>query len=214
MENLFDITKLVRINLYLPINLLNLECSERCGLVFCNSNCEKRKWHSTNECNLIRRTVSIFLKTKSVSNWLLVFRCLLMKEHSPEKWKIIEILESNSEEESYKKQHLEIYKMNVISPLKILFPNIMSKFSDEEVLKLCAQLDSNSFRQGEWCRALFGGASMLNHSCVPNARVVFDNSGNVKVLSKCDIEIGDEITITYVSQLLGTWVRYRIVYSF
>ena len=131
-----------------------------------------------------------------------------MKEHSPEKWKIIEILESNSEEESYKKQHLENYKSTVVSPLRILFPNLMSKFRDEEVLKLCAQLDSNSFRQGEWCRALFGGASMLNHSCVPNARVVFDTSGNVKVLSKCDIEIGDEITITYVSQLLGTWVRY------
>ena len=83
----------------------------------------------------------------------------------------------------------------------------MSKFSDEEVLKVSAKLDSNSFRQGEYCRALFGVASMLNHSCVPNARVVFDAAGNVKVFSKCDIEAGEEITITYVSQLLGSWVR-------
>ena len=40
-----------------------------------------------------------------------------------------------------------------------------------------------------------------------HARVVFDATGNVKVFSKCDIEAGDEITITYVSQLLGSWVR-------
>ena len=147
------------------------------------------------------------LKSQSVSSWLLVFRCFVMKDYSPDKWKIIELLESNSEEETYKKQHLENYIDNVLNPLKSLFPDMMSKFVDEEVLNVCAQLDSNSFRQGEWCRALFGVASMLNHSCVPNARVVFDAFGNVKVLAKCDIEIGNEITITYVSQLLGTWVR-------
>ena len=136
-----------------------------------------------------------------------MFRCLILKDHSPDKWKIIELLESNSDEETYKKQHLEKYIDNVLNPLKNLFPSWMSKFSDDEVLKVCAKLDSNSFRQGEYCRALFGVASMLNHSCVPNARVVFDAAGNVKVFSKCDIEAGEEITITYVSQLLGSWVR-------
>ena len=148
------------------------------------------------------------LKTTSVSSWLLVFRCLLIKDQSPQKWEIIKITESNSEDEAYIRQHLQSYVDNAINPLRNLFPNFMNDFSDDEVFEVCAQLDSNSFRQGEWSRALFGVASMLNHSCVPNARVVFDDSGNVKVLSKCDIEIGDEITITYVSQLLGTWVRY------
>ena len=151
------------------------------------------------------------IKIDGVSSWLLVLRCLLLRENSPKCWEMINILEDNLEDVSYKKQHLHTYCESVLKPLKNLFPNLTSKFMDSEILQICAKLDSNSFRQGECSRALFGVASMLNHSCIPNARVLFDNAGNVHVLSKSNIEIGDEITITYCSQLLGTWVRPEII---
>jgi hypothetical protein len=193
---------------------VNLECPDHCGLVFCDKSCKKEQWHSSAECRLIknaeelrRNNCSKLIKIHGVSSWLLVLRCLLLRENSPKCWEMVNLLEDNLEVDSYKKQHLVRYCESVLNPLKNIFPNLTSKFRDSEILHICAKLDSNSFRQGECSRALFGVASMLNHSCIPNARVLFDDAGNVNVLSKSNIEIGDEITITYCSQLLGTWVR-------
>ena len=121
---------------------------------------------------------------------------------------MIQLLEDHSEEESYQKQHLKNYEDNVVKPLLRLFPDLTSRLKETEILKMCAKLDSNSFRQGESSRALFSVASMLNHSCVPNARILFDRNGNAKVLSKSRIDKGVEISITYCSPLLGTWVKY------
>ena len=192
-----------------------LECPNNCGLVFCREICNKRKWHSNAECNQIKKSNilqshpgSHYLNIHQCSNWLLILRCILLRELSPESWKMIQLLEDHSEEESYKKQHLKNYEDNVVKPLLRLFPELTSPLKEKEILKMCAKLDSNSFRQGESSRALFSVASMLNHSCVPNARIIFDKNGNAKVLSKSRIDKGVEISITYCSPLLGTWVRY------
>ena len=194
---------------------LNLECPLNCGLVFCDINCKKRKWHSSTECGLLKEAEELrnrmgfkLLRGNEISNWLLVLRCLLLQKTLPENWENLQLLDDNLDEGLYKKKHLQTYNEHVLNPLKRVFPSITSNFKDNEILELCAKLDSNAFRQGECCRALFAVASMLNHSCVPNARVVFDVDGNVKILAKSYIEIGDEITITYCSQLLGTWVSY------
>ena len=185
--------------------------------MFCEKSCKKEQWHSSAECHHIKGTENLkksncskLINLNGISSWLLVLRCLLLRENSPKSWEMVNLLEDNLEDESYKKQHLLSYCENVLKPLKNIFPNLTNKFKDSEILHLCAKLDSNSFRQGECSRALFAVASMLNHSCIPNARVLFDDAGNVHVLSKSNIEIGDEITITYCSQLLGTWVRQYI----
>ena len=185
-------------------------------MVFCRKICDKRKWHSTAECNQIKESTilqghpgSQYINIHQFSNWLLILRCILLREHSSESWKMIQLLEDHSEEESYKTQHLKNYEDNVVKPLLRLFPGLTSRLKEQEILKMCAKLDSNSFRQGESSRVLFSVASMLNHSCVPNARIIFDKNGNVKVLSKSQIDKGVEISITYCSPLLGTWVRYQ-----
>ena len=195
------------------IFFLNLECPKRCGLAFCDACCNKTRWHSTKECELLKNAIKLRNQTGStvsiignISNWLLVVRCLMLRDTSPERWEMVQVLEDNLEEDSFKRQHLDNYRENVLNPLKKLFPSLTSTFEDNDILKICAKLDSNSFRQGERSRALFAVASMINHSCIPNARIFFDVAGNIKVLSKSYLEIGEEINITYCSQLLGTWV--------
>ena len=184
--------------------------------MFCNNNCSKRRWHSSVECELLQNTVkttgqqktSNVLRSNYVSSWLVVLRCLLLRSQVPGDWSKLQLLEDNLENDSYKKNYVDHYLETVLKPLKSLFPELTSDIKDDEILHICARLDSNAFRQGESCRVLFSVSSMLNHSCIPNARVVFGEQGNVKVLSKSNIEAGEEITITYCSQLLGTWVRY------
>ncbi len=74
----------------------------------------------------------------------------------------------------------------------------------DNVVQVSGILDSNSFRvDGSGSRALFLMASMVNHSCCPNARVVFDKNHQVTLKAKRDILAGEELTITYCCHLLG-----------
>ena len=48
---------------------------------------------------------------------------------------------------------------------------------------------------------------MINHDCVPNARIVFDQEGHLTLKAKKTISQGEAITITYVPALLNTPAR-------
>ena len=54
---------------------------------------------------------------------------------------------------------------------------------------------------------LFLATSMINHDCVPNARIVFDQEGHLNLKAKKPISQGESITITYVPALLNTPAR-------
>ena len=48
---------------------------------------------------------------------------------------------------------------------------------------------------------------MVNHNCLPNARVVFDSQGKANLLAKRDIKKGENLTITYCTLLTNTPTR-------
>jgi len=84
-----------------------------------------------------------------------------------------------------------------------LYKDVRS-ISAEDVAKVSGILNANSFRiDGSGSRALFIMASMINHNCCPNARVVFDNNNCVTLKAKRNIMAGEELTITYCCHLLG-----------
>ena len=48
---------------------------------------------------------------------------------------------------------------------------------------------------------------MVNHNCLPNARIVFDSQGKANLLAKRDIKKGEHLTITYCTLLTNTPTR-------
>ena len=56
---------------------------------------------------------------------------------------------------------------------------------------------------------IFTATSMVNHDCLPNARVVFDPQGNANLLAKRDIQKGENLTITYCTLLTNTPTRLQ-----
>ena len=97
-------------------------------------------------------------------------------------------------------------KVNVWQVLKhYLPPQFLEDISLEVIYRICGILDANSFRVDKHgSRGLYLALSMVNHDCLPNARVVFNSEGRVSLLAKKTIKKGQPISITYCSLLLNT----------
>ena len=49
-----------------------------------------------------------------------------------------------------------------------------------EIMKICGILDANCFRiDRNGTRGLFLATSMINHDCLPNARIIFNDKGKL-----------------------------------
>jgi len=79
---------------------------------------------------------------------------------------------------------------------------------EEEVLGVCAVMDTNSFEvrrgAGVKLRGLYPLASLMNHDCVPNTRHVFDAQDKMLVFATVDIAKGTPVTSTYTQALWST----------
>ena len=57
---------------------------------------------------------------------------------------------------------------------------IVKDVSFEEIMKICGILDANCFRiDRNGTRGLFLATSMINHDCLPNARIIFNAKGKL-----------------------------------
>ena len=118
------------------------------------------------------------------SSWLLIFRAALSKDD------IIGLLEGDN---------------TIRSPAS---SQVMSSLgiSEEDVAKLSSILTSNTFRRGS-ARCVCPAVAMVNHSCVANCRVHWEEGDKLVLTAKKSINAGEQLTITYCSTLLGTYAR-------
>lgn len=100
-------------------------------------------------------------------------------------------------------------KANVWQVLKHYLPaKFMEDISLDVIQRICGILDANSFRMDKYgSRGLYFAISMVNHDCLPNARVVFSSEGRATLMAKKPIKKGQHISITYCSPLLNTPTR-------
>ena len=176
-----------------------LDCGGKCGALICSENCEFIGRHKKVECDLLRHGRKVLPEP---GRWLTAFRALLLKlAEDGRQWDALQKLEDHLED----RQGCEVMNRNlveVVKPLVELFGSNI--FAPQDVIRVCGILDSNSFRvDGSGNRSLFALASMLNHDCAPNCRVVFDRNSRLTLRSKRKIEAGEELTITYCSPLSG-----------
>ncbi|XP_023343748.1 protein msta [Eurytemora carolleeae] len=162
---------------------LNLMENCSCGLRFCSVSC-KQSWHTEEEC----RIVSSIPEPKPNQNyWLITLRGLVSEDPR------IGFLQELTVQEGAGRSKEEDEVVKLLSSFG---------FKEKSILTVYRQLTANTFRRGRG-RGLCAGVAMVNHSCSPNSRVWWDESGSLVLSARVKITPGDEITLTYCSPLLG-----------
>ena len=93
-------------------------------------------------------------------------------------------------------------------------PSLVADLNIESLYKILSIMDLNSFRiDKNGSKGLFLASSMLNHSCTPNARVIFGTDGHVTVKAKKMIGQGQPITIAFCKLLTNTESRLKMLDS-
>ena len=177
----------------------------------CSVNCNSKDRHKKAECDILKSFIDNNKKKgsktflQSQGRWLTIFRALLLKmiDKKDRNWDSLLTLEDHLED----RQGCEVMNRNLVDVVKPLVDLFHSNiFTPTEIVRVCAILDSNSFRiDGNGNRALFSLASMINHDCDPNSRVSFDSNAVLTLRARREIGLGEEITITYCSPLMGNF---------
>lgn len=144
-----------------------------------------------------------------------VLRCVLLQRRSPRRWK--QILEMEAHED--KRKGTETYDENKIRVVGFLrnFVGLSNwdpqrwDVSETTLHKLCGVLDVNALEvrlsDTTDVQALYPTASLLEHCCVPNVRMVFDDNLKLTVTSALPIPRGEHIKTMYTHALWGTQAR-------
>ena len=153
-----------------------------------------------------------------------VLRRLERENGDSEKCKILEgdliaftDLESNYDKlDIDQQQDMGIFLARFEQTKKLRYPQCVK--SARKLLDLCAQLKNNQFAicdeliNSEVGSAVYINASMLNHSCRPNAFPIFDGATlYIKALKK--IKKDEEITISYTDTKVTSAERHEALYS-
>ena len=197
-----------------------LECGQRvdgsylcglCNMPMCSEACQVGSTHY-NECQVLRT-----LKQKiSVKNYQdtesPIYQCitplrLLMKKNTHPKWfRRLVFLMDHKEEREQETNMWNDHQKNVVD---FLLSTCSLNFTKEDVMWAIGLLKTNSIMFGdEKSRALFPIFSLINHSCVANAKhTIYIKNRRISVQAQTDIKQGEEIVINYTTFIMGTAPR-------
>lgn len=181
-----------------------------CGWPLCSSKCESSPLHRA-ECALMRSRgyrAHITDPAKSAPNYVCItpLRVLLMPEEKRKK-----ILDLQSHLETRRNTPLyDLFRNNVVGFIRERL-NLEDQFTEEQILEVCAILDTNTFEVqplgGMKLRGIYPLAAMMAHDCRPNTRHVFDDKSSMLLYATVDIKRGEDVTTTYTNSLWGTLAR-------
>lgn len=95
--------------------------------------------------------------------------------------------------------------INKDSEIKYLW-GVRAILTEEEMTSLASRGFDYSIVETTRNRAtsyLFGPASLSNHDCKANSRLTTDGPSRMKIMTTRDIDIGEEITVTYAPNYFG-----------
>ncbi|KAI9588022.1 SET domain-containing protein SmydA-8 [Glossina fuscipes] len=203
----------------LPIPDNNYYKCRKCAWPLCGPDCESREDH-IDECELMSSrnfTAKIDYipskqemgKKESAYCVILPLRCLLLKHKSPEAFKKLLNLEDHLQERIDTPLY-KVLKANLVTFIKIILG--MNEWSEEDILRVAAILDTNAFEvrqpaKERKVRAVYPMAAMFSHNCISNARPAFNELMQIVCIAKTEIAKGDVISISYTQPLKSTLMR-------
>lgn len=172
----------------------------------------KLEGHSTYECELFKAentSKPLFdaanpVKIKNLYELVLIVRILLIKNHMPDLYKRIMLMESHLEQ---RRSNLELwshYESNVVTYLRDNW-HMAAQFTSEEIHTICGILDVNCFEIGQnfaKARTLYPSAFLLAHDCCPNTSHTDDPySYEIILRTSRAVKKGESLTLSYAYTL-------------
>lgn len=192
------------------------KCSS-CSWPLCGKECEDSPYHKA-ECELMSR--SNFQskinyvpgeadRKESAYCVIMLLRCMQLKTKDPESFAKLYTLEDHLKERLETPLY-QVLRANLITFIKTVLG--LKDWSELDILRIAAILDTNTFevrqpRERRKIRALFPGAAMISHDCVPNMRHRFDDNMNIIFLAKRKIAKGEILSISYTQPMRSTIQR-------
>ncbi|XP_023323535.1 protein msta [Eurytemora carolleeae] len=187
---------------------LTKETCGKCGLPLCKKCVPKA--HEV-ECEIIKKsgivTADEILENPCILPSVAVFRFLNNNKHKEFYDRLVDNLSWIQTTEEFK-------IFNLISKF-IRERCDLKEYSEELIWKILGKYKSNGCSVANYrARAIFPIFSMLNHSCISNARhIVNSEDQSIEVVSKTFIPRGDEINIRYTTTFLETITTRKNIIS-
>ncbi|XP_036326131.1 SET domain-containing protein SmydA-8-like [Rhagoletis pomonella] len=191
----------------------------RCTWPMCGPHCERSLQH-VDECEIMaarkfNSKIDYYSskhqtgKKESAYCVILPLRCILLHNKNPEAFARFAQLEDHLSERVNTPLY-NILSANLLTFIKTIMG--FSEWSDEDVLRVAARLDTNAFeiRQpatGQKLRAVYANAAMISHDCISNARHTFDEQMQILFIAKQNIAKGEIIATSYTQPLKCTLMR-------
>lgn len=204
-----------------------LNVCSTCKWPVCSKICEKLSIHEENECKIFSAVKITFKSVQDLSVHCPQYECitplrvLLEKERNPEKWEAdLHNLEAHTEKRK-KTQMWEVEAVNIVGFLHKVC-KLQERFPEELIHFVCGILEINSysiptpFQTG--VMGLYPMASLISHSCVPNAyQIVFNKSEDGTIIHRFYIRAsvkiakGEKIFLNYTPDFIPTLVRRSLL---
>lgn len=184
----------------------------------CGPDCEVSPHHK-DECELMAsRKFSAKIdynpahevgKKESAYCVILPLRCILMQKKNPKQYEQFCALEDHLKERMSTPLYA-ILSANLLTFIKTILG--LTEWSEEEILRVAARLDTNTFEvrqnaEDRKVRAIYPQAAMLSHDCISNVRHTFDEQMQILFIAKTAIAKGEIISTSYTQPLKGTLMR-------
>lgn len=143
-------------------------------------------------------------------------RMMALKSSSEDSWASLSLLPDHAEDRQRSaKSEWEMLQMEVVEFLRARC-FLKNQITEEELHNLSgiflanAATIGNAAGKGSYGKALYSIFSLINHACVANAKFKIDaSSWTVTVRAQKSIRKGEEITVQYLSSILGTHKRRK-----
>ncbi|XP_068150110.1 SET domain-containing protein SmydA-8 [Drosophila tropicalis] len=207
-------------NIVAPVKSMNYYKCSSCTWPLCGKECEQSP-HHRGECQLMAQSnfqskINFHPdqdqnqeRKESAYCVIMLLRCMLLKTSRPEDFARLFSLEDHLKERLETPLY-QVLRANLITFIKTVLG--LREWSEMEILRIAAILDTNTFevrqpKERRKVRALYPGAAMISHDCVPNMRHRFDDDMNIIFLAKRAISKGEILNISYTQPLRSTIQR-------
>lgn len=213
---------------YHPVTHESPRCS-KCGWPFCCENCISSETHESHECKAFQAAASFveadkfkFNKIEEKYDIIYPLRMLLTRNKDPEIWDKCKTFETHVNQFGENQHYSLTEEGDILLERDMAVSHYIRKTlrmdeDDKTMTSLFGMFYTNDFETSKHgnktvIRMMYLLPSLMNHSCVPNIRITFDNIDNglnLKVVATKDIQQGELIYHSYVDNLDPTPIRQK-----
>jgi len=183
-----------------------------CGIPVCSEACQVGSSHYL-ECQVFRNVSPRLSPADFIQGQNFIYQSiaplrLLMKRNTNPKWfRRTQFLMDHRELRELDSDYCQQQK----KVCDFLLTTCRLNFTEDDVQWAVGLLKTNTIMFGDiGSRALFPMFSLINHSCISNAKhTIYTHKRRIAVQAQSSIKEGEEITISYVPFIQGTVLRRR-----